>query len=367
MSNLLSAADKAPNTTGGKVAIPTVAQSVVVNRWRERFALLAFVLCVSVSNAYCQGNVVTVQAQTGAEPGEADPLGVPAGRYHLFSDDGLFAMFPDGASVASVSYKTDTALNMPVYDPKKEASWALDPYGYGPIPVYATAGRFVSSAHDDVVSIYRDGNPANLTPVRVIYGAQATNASSGFDLPDTLLPRQKDSSEFLAINHADLDEEPGKDGNLHDEVIVARVTKQQDPYYGFRVDVLDYSQGDSEHPEVSSANFADFKPFFNLSPATSISGSLPSDNILTVTSGDFLGDGHKEIALVALGGDNTVLVYLFKYELEGGRHVLRQIGANFFVPKYTQGSNWDGQFMVGTIAATAADLKGDKKERKISW
>ncbi len=303
---------------------------------------------------------LTTQVGSGPEPGATDPLGVPAGRYQLFPDDGILAYRP-GETITAGYYITDTAPVLGLDNNQTLQSSPWDPYGDGPVPIFATAGRILHPDKDSVVTAtrlgYASSGPASVQ-VKFLDGGSTV-------LPDRLLRRQNDSTDFIAIAHGDLDNALGADGNLHDEVVVARVTTEDNHptkrYFGYRLDVLNYGKGDSSAPEDTYATFTDLGPIFNPSPSNTAdnSGLLPSDNILSIGIGDFEGDGKKEIALAALS-DGKLLLYTYRYDTVNDKHTLTQVKSQSFGMQGGVLSGYLGGLpLVGTISAVAGDFDGD--------
>ena len=301
---------------------------------------------------------LTTQIGRGAEPGAIDPLGIPAGRYYLFADDGLLAYRP-GAAITATYYTTDADTKLSLSRPQDLDSLPWDPYGDGPVPIFATAGRILHSDKDSVVTATRVGK-ANSNNNEATVAVNFLDEGSSVALSG-LLPRQPGATDFIAIGHGDLDNILGEDGNLHDEVIVARVSGEgitDRRHFGYRLDVLNYGNGDVSAPDISEASFAEIAPKDNSHQANN-TGLLPSDNILSIAIGDFEGNGKKEIALAALG-DTTLLLYTYRYETVNGHHTLTLVKSQFFAMQGGILSGYLGaQPLVGTLSAAAGDFDGD--------
>jgi hypothetical protein len=321
-----------------------------------------------------QPGIRPVRAETGAQPGEVDPLAVPAGRYRLFPDDGVLLYSPIGAHLGATYYTTDTDAHLRLGSPQLLATQAWDPNGWGPAEVYATSGRIVTVGKDDVVTATRSGNPADGTStVQVSFLGEGVSAT----LSKPLIARQADSPDFIAITHSDLDHAVDANGNLHDEVIVAHPYRVDDVdgafnhVYRFSLDVLNYGSGEVSSPEVTSLDFSNYGPIFpaggNPVRNATRGNMLSGDNMLSVVTGDFLGDGHSEIAVLivnshfdgTLTGHNSLEILTFRYDTVAGHHTLTEL--NNFVTRLTPGVDgvWKNQPTVATIAAVAADLDGD--------
>src|ERR1035437_4846776 len=88
-----------------------------------------------------QPGVHVVSAEAGAEPGATDRMGVPAGRYQLLPDSGILAYIPKNDSVQATYYTTDKVPRPDLNTAKVLRTAPINPNGYGPTPVFATAGR----------------------------------------------------------------------------------------------------------------------------------------------------------------------------------------------------------------------------------
>jgi hypothetical protein len=304
---------------------------------------------------------VTVQRVSDAQPGDVDPLGMPAGRYHLFPDDGILAISPSAAGFLPESFVTDTNLNMPLADPTWTSPFPWDPNGWGPTPMFVTSGRIVNSDRDNVAFAYREGAPTDANARIRLSFLEDQGRRQSILLPGHLLPRVQDSTDFVAMTHADLDREPGLDGNLHDEIVVARVSAGDQGSYAYQLDVLNFGNGKMDAPEISSSSYGEIKPTFNQNPTASIGSTLPSDNIISVVAGDFEGTGEKEVAVISQG-QYTILIYTFRYEKSGNGHVLRLVSGAYFPSDLGKVAPWSDRPLVGTIAATTGDFDGDGKD-----
>ena len=308
-----------------------------------------------------QAGTQRISVQTGADPGAADPMAVPAGRYQMFPDQGLTAYMRTANGVDLRYFTTDKDASLSLNSSQVLQTTSLDPYGSGPGQFFSTAGRILDPAHDSFVTASRVGNADKSGKVAINFLAEGFST----ELEGELLPRQTDSADFLAIAHGDLDEVADSKGNLHDEVVVARVTgesRADKQYYRYRIDVLNYGSGTLSAPEISSDSFAEVAPSFNTNPKGNYSGLLPSDTILSVVVGDFAGNGRKEIALLALG-DETLLLYTFRYEMVDGKHKLVLEPPQFFdLESGLIPGPLGSQKLVGTLSAVAGDLSGSGRD-----
>jgi hypothetical protein len=308
--------------------------------------------------------VLSVNVATGAEPGATDPMAVPAGRYTLLRDDEVLAFQPSASLVKSLVLTTDkggTSLAPATYDIN-----AWDSSGWGPPAYFPAAGRFLKPQSDDALWAARSGNPnmANGAADITFFGGYSGKFFKTFSttLPGTLLPRQQNFTDFMAIGAADLDEFVGSDAYLHDEAVVAKVSSQNSDSYTYDVDVVNYSSGEITNPDTTAIQFSTSKPTFQTNPNNGETGLLPSgDNIVSVVTGDFLGTGQKETAVLALA-NGTLELRTFRYQTTGSGHQLTQIGTFSFdlVSSFPSGNpQWQGKPIVGTLSAAAGDFDGD--------
>jgi len=357
---------------GSEARLPGTMFAIVAALWFGLLGLSAPALAqdqpAAVTAPAC-GEEMSLLSQSGAPslsfgtlatPGATDPEGTPAGRYMLFPDQEVLAFQPYLAGISAEELTTDQGGTNP-----PAASYTLDawdPNGWGPTPYFPSAAHFLKPSSEDALWAARNGRPTD--PQAGVDVTFFGGTDGGFfktfsaTLPGTLLPRQSGFTDFIAIAAGDLDNATGSDGNLHDKAVVARVNSEDPQFYGYDVDVVDYESGKIQSPAVAVSHFADIKPTFQTKPQTSISGLLPSDNILAVVTGDFLGTGKKEVALLTLG-DNTLLLYTFQYESADGSHTLKLERAQYFVLPNVGPEPWRSRPIVGTIAATAGDFDGD--------
>jgi len=287
---------------------------------------------------------------TGAQPGETDPMNVPAGRYQLFPDQGVGAFQPGtGNTLQTLFYQTDGDSTLSL-----DNSSVVQSQPWSPNPIFAASGRILTPDHENLVYATRSGNPTEHGTVNISFSQEGPSTT----LPGTLLPRAKDSTDFIAIAQGDLDHVVGADGNYHNQVVVVRASGQSTAggitYIGYNIDVLNYGSGDVASPDITNSYFVDIGPEFNINPG-SIANVLPVDNIVGVAVGDFEGDGREEIAVAALG-HGTVYLYTYRYRTVNGVHSLTQISSRFWT---TQGFAPAGLPMVGTLSLVAGDFDGD--------
>lgn len=335
---------------------------------RARGLLLSMVLCLCVnhlgmaspqqatyepcgSQAVVQGAATKTVTLSGPQPGATDPMGIPAGRYQVYPDHGVGLFQPGlGNSLQTLFYQTDgdSLLSLGNSSVIQNQTW-------NPTPISAVAGRILTPDHDNLVYATRVGDPSQYGPVAISFAQEGPSVM----LPDNLLPRQTDSTDFIAIAQADLDKVVDANGNLHNEVVVAHVSGQGATdganYYKYSIDVLNYSSGNVSSPDITSASFIDFAPIFNTNPQSGLTHVLPVDNIMAMAIGDFAGDGNQEIAIAALG-NATILLYTYRYQTVNGAHSLTLVNAAFWNILYNVAPT--GDYPVGTLSAVAANLDG---------
>jgi hypothetical protein len=300
-----------------------------------------------------------VSIASGTEPGATDPMGTPNGRYMLFADDEVLAFQPLQAGVTAPVLTTDNGSTTPGYYHYAISPW--DPSGWGPPALFPVAGRFLKPASDDAAWATRSGDPSSTTGAVDVsfFGGTGQFYKTLSATLHGLLPRQLEFTDFISVAAGDLDDVEGPDGYLHDELVVAKVTSQDNATYNYDVDVLNYASGQIANPDTQEAHFSATQPALP-SPATE-QGLLRSDNIVATVTGDFLGTGRKETAVLALG-NGTLVLHTYRYETTGDTHALTEVGAGEtidIVSGVTRGSSWKGKPVVGTLAATAGDFDGD--------
>jgi hypothetical protein len=226
--------------------------------------------------------------------------------------------------------------------------------------IVAAAGRIWDPSCDQVVYAQRiDSNSLAVTFVADPPMSQPSYVFSGFQ---TSLPY---CADFMSIAVGDLDKVTDKDdnyhggvvkdGNYHDEVVVAYASSQFALGEPVQVAVLDYTQLATEPPNPIAVTTAQTSHTL-ASKFYSNTGSdiFEVDNILGVAVGDFDGDGLKEIAVVYLTDATTMIVSMFRYTNDGlGNRSLKEVSS----ASRKASSQW-----VGTISVTAADFNGDGKD-----
>jgi hypothetical protein len=316
----------------------------------------------------------TLAVETGPQPGATDPMGMPAGRYDLLPLQGVGVFMPNGGTIPApvdtlktVFYNTLAPPGLRLSNSTTVATGPWNNNGaYGSTPVFVTAGRILSPDHDDVVYAVRNGDPGKPdSTVTINFVGQGYSTT----LPNLLLPREPDSTDFIAIANGNLDNVVGADGNYHNEVVVVHVSEQSifdTRYFNYRIDVLNYGAGNLRFPDITSTVFTETAPIVNTSPQSGVTGLLPSDNIVAVTIGDFQGDGTNEIAVAGLG-DRTLFLYTYKYQTTNGVHTLTQVGAQGCTSAGCPTAFRPEQIgpagkVVGTIDMTAGDFNGSGKD-----
>jgi hypothetical protein len=304
-----------------------------------------------------------VRLTAGLNTGATDPMAVPPGRYQLFPSQGLATFYPGGPASTRLAYfHTDSNADLKLSPYDGLTNFPYDPYGSGPPQVVATAGRTFVNQMDTMVTAQREGN-AFAEGTRVNIGMHDTRfggiQSTGY-LPDTLLPRQSDSNDFLAIATGVLDLSLDGNGNRHEDVAVARVVSETSDHanYNYRVDVLNYSKGEGRlsAPEITSATFSELAPGLG---TDANANTLANENILSLAVGDFLGVDSDQIALAVLTRGQLVF-HLFRYETVNGKHDLVELSRQAF--PINAGGIIPGDIgklrTVGTISTAVGDFEG---------
>lgn len=296
----------------------------------------------------------------------------PAGGYQIWRDDEIFLPLPGTGPLQSTSYE---------YGPEdKTLSNALPycrPTATSGSQIAAAAGRVMSPYSDQVVIAYpgvennlevRFADACNLANTGVNTGPAALiGASSGLPAPATpsvtAFPLW-----WYDVAAGDLDKYPDADLNYRDEVVVAYITPGSDTasdpenYLQPVVAVIDYT-ANSAAPTITAMKVAD--SIYKYSFGTWANYSVPVIP-LSVVTGDFDGDNHKEIAVAYMRDWRNFGVAVFRYtttETDGEiRHVLSQGPFSAFPtinPSDPQPSRWGFQ---GTMDAAAGDFDGDGRD-----
>ncbi|MBV9306263.1 MAG: hypothetical protein JOZ45_09000, partial [Acidobacteriaceae bacterium] len=316
--------------------------------------------------------VSTVLSAQTPLPGQTDPVG-----NHLmqFRSDNLF-------------FTAETSTNTILYT--NSVQYSSDPFGISltntnytaqiasaaGYQYHAVSGRFLQPDHDDVVIAYVNGSSINVQVVG--------QSSTAITLPTSVLPRfetiqggSRPTVDFIAMAAGDLDHAVDSSGNYHDEAVIAYVTSQNT----YEVVVLDFSNTVTD-PQTGNLllkppNVVEFQALEGLqfNPSMMLNGTvaqsppghvLPFDNIVSVSVGDFDGDGVAEIAVDAINyqpaqdnnPDTTLSVQTLRYRPEAKSIV--EIGISSVSPPQIQvGSNsQQPAFLGANLTMASGDYEG---------
>jgi hypothetical protein len=317
-----------------------------------------------------------LSAQTSTPlPGQTDPVGS-----HLmqFRSDHLFGInaYPSGSNTVlyteGLQYSSNP-FNISFSDTSVTQTSSVSGRQW-----HTVSGHFLQPDHEDVVLAYANGSSIDVQVV----GQSAANIT----LPTSVLPRYtatlpngstQPTVDFIAIAAGDLDHAVDKDGNYHDEVVIAYATAQNT----YDVVVLDYSENtvnpNTGNVQVTQPNVVEFQALEGLqfNPAMMINADtsqsppghvLPYDNIVSLSVGDFDGDGVAEIAVDAIkyqptqgnNSDTKLSVQTLRYRPEV--QSIYEIGIFDLLPPLIQvGSNTQqSAFLGANLTMTSGDYEG---------
>ncbi len=283
-----------------------------------------------------------VSAQA-SEPrlGASDPLGSPNG-YALFRNDKLF--YPSNPRLFNISGFTN---NLSFENQSTDVNYfdsavprAAFPLGRGE-QIFTTAGNVLQPDKQEIVLVYR-GYPSPDSPYIHLKNGRLEKSDtlvvkigSGEDHKYTispgssayLTPRSSEplpdgrmivASDLFAVAAGDLDRLPDANYQYHDEVVVAYV--DGDPLgdsQDVNLSVLNYGDSSSSDPvETRAIGSVKLNLLKTAGPTFDEACDLCpllADNQVSVSIGDFDGDGYNEIALAYIVDGTHLVVDLFRY------------------------------------------------------
>jgi len=286
----------------------------------------------------------TAQAE---RPGAVDP----AKNYARWPDDEIFVMtplLPDADASYSRIYEAAGDLSSITLKEEVQHIDAADQHD----AVVAARGHFLTPEQDSVALVYR--NASNLD-IR-FYGQPAASYTL-----KNLVPRITGSTDFFAIASGDLDGIPDMEegrGDTRDELVVAWAQPQSAMgLLPLQVAVLDFRAATTETPAPISSATASTTG----SPvAANVSSAkpYPPNNVVTVATGDFDGNGLQEIAVAYVYAPDTLYIDVFRYTVTRnpatGVVVTRSLSV---VGKSSVKLDTGGSF--AALSAAAGDFDGD--------
>ncbi len=305
--------------------------------------LFVFGICM-----FCIMLAAPLPAGAQAErPGAVDP----AENYARWPDDEIFVMtplLPEGGAPYSRIYEAASDLSSLALKEEVQHIDAADQHD----AVAAAQGHFLTPERDSVALAYR--NATNLD-IR-FYGHPAASYTL-----QNLAPRFAGSTDFYAIASGDLDGIPSAEAERadnRDELVVAYAQPQSAMgLLPLQVAVLDFRAATAETPTpVSSATASTTG-----SPvATNVTNAkpYPPNNVVTVATGDFDGNGLQEIAVAYVVAPDTLYIDVFRYTVTRnpatGVVVSRSLSV---VGKSSVKLDTSGSF--AALSAAAGDFDGD--------
>ena len=304
---------------------------------------------------------------------QTDPVG---GHLMQFRSDHLFSITDNSSNAVLNTFGVQYSAN-PFNTSLSNTNTVQTPWVSGR-QYHAVSGRFLQPDHDDVVIAYNDGS--NNIDVQVV-GQSSANVT----LPTSALPRfetiqdgSRPTVDFIAMAAGDLDHAVDSSGNYHDEVVIAYVTAKNT----YDVVVLDFSNTVADPqtgtPVIKPPNVVEFQGLEGLqfNPAMMLNGTvsqsppghvLPFDNIVSVSVGDFDGDGVAEIAVDAINyqpaqdnnPDTTLSVQTLRYRPEA--QSIFEIGLSSVSPPQIfvgSGTNIQPAYLGANLTTASGDYEG---------
>jgi hypothetical protein len=287
-------------------------------------------------------------------PTAAQSTNYPGSDYQMWRDDEIFVPLPSAGRLQSESYEYNPAnntLSAPLGYCQPEVSAGLQ--------IAAAAGRIMSPYSDQVVVAY--ANASN--NVEVHFADRCNLANPAVDTgPSALIGAASGMPPLAAwydIAVGDLDKYPDPDFNYRDEVVVAYATPNGHlTDVNVVVAVLDYAN--SSTPTITSKTSGTIQR--SLMP--NWSGRDVPVVPLSVVTGDFDGDGKKEIAVAYVNSSSYLGFSLFRYTTTETDGVITHSLTPATPQEFAMGAPWSYPIRdyQGTIDAAAGDFDGNGKD-----
>jgi hypothetical protein len=295
----------------------------------------------------------------GSSVAQTTPPDNPASNYSMWRDDELFLPKLVSDQLTSSSYEYISAD-----ETLPELDYCQPAKAPGP-QMAAAAGRVTSPYYDQVMVAYPYGaylmvSLADECDLATGEAAQTAVQLGGLKYPMPALTAVPGLPRFYDITTGDLDRYSPDDTILRDEVVVA--------YAGISgelvVVVLDYATTGATSPPEPTVTW------------TVIPNAIPSNIVpdlydiapipLAVTTGDFDGDGRKEIAVAYLNGAKTIGVAVYRYTTSKNAnstltHALTQASALTSTVDHVD-NKWTADHWIGSLDAVSGDFNGDGKD-----
>ncbi len=337
------------------------------SRRPRRFARARSLLALFVISSLSLGMFTAA----GPSAAQVVPPDNPAGDYSMWREDELFVPLASAGQVTSTGYEynpADNTLSAPLAYCQAAAVSQLSA-AQGP-QMGAAAGRVTNPFYDQVMV----ASPTAAYSLNVSFADGCdlvTNEAARPAVtlgPATGMPSLMVNSGlpfFYDITTGDLDRHSRDGMTERDEVIVVyagagtTTTSAGAPI----VAVVDYTTTDTT-PSAPPAITWQASPYIVSSTLVLTYDIAPIP--LAVTTGDFDGDTHKEIAVAYLISGLGIRVNLYRYtttETDGTlTHSLTQVSTLTSTVDQPSGVKWDASRWVGSLDAASGDLNGDGKD-----
>ncbi|MBV8891112.1 MAG: hypothetical protein JO266_03900, partial [Acidobacteria bacterium] len=321
---------------------------------------------LSVAIAACAFFPARLQAQdTSYRPGTTDPAGNPR-NLTLFRDEQIYSVgLPSATGAPWRSATIGFDANLKPTSTVSPLPWSSD-IPWNEIDVQAVAGRIMHPDKDDIFLVQRSKADPTTLVGRFSDGTGQTNIGP-------ILDRIASYTDFFSVAEGDLDRLYDKNGNYHDEVVVAWMQPEANspcqgrPLVVPYVAVLNYNgndpssatmtaaridRSDNDYTNVCALEGYDYE--INTLNASSVPTSVPqpNDTIIATTIGDFDGDGYNEIAVAYMRGNSktVITIAIFRYLDDGTTATL--------TPVNTYDISVPNRSFVATLSLAAGSFDG---------
>lgn len=310
----------------------------------KKLLSMIFIACMLLTSGSAS---VFSEDVTPLRPGETDP----ALNYTHWRDDEIFLTTPDIEVSAdtwkytSEIYESNAALDTATLKGQIQYSDTAPPRTV----VDAVSGYFLTRDKESVVEAYRSVDQLAI---------KFFDKTLPVALLQSLAPRLPGCTDFFDLSSGDLDGLPRydpEDLEPREEVVVAYAqpgAKLTPELLPIQVSILDFGRSSDEKPVMTSILTSEPLAAPSLKYAIK-----PLDNTLAVATGDFDGNGLKEIAVVYLNSPQRLKVDVFRYSGTRSGYT-----TTYSLDLIGSGSVMITRYFIANLSAAVGDFNGDGRD-----